>query len=85
MANWKIEILKFFKFNGNKKISHSQGNLFSNTLKKQSKKIETEPTKWLKSKDSWKSEWIRQFSYKNSVCNIEKRALKRVKKWIIFK
>ena len=62
MGNWKIEILKNFKFNGYK-ISHSRSNLFSNTPKKQSKrKIEAEPTRWLQSKDPWKSEWIRHFN-----------------------
>ena len=44
MANWKIKI---FKFNGYKKTSHSRSNIFSNTPKKQSKRIiETEPTRW---------------------------------------
>ena len=62
MANWKIEILKNFKFNHYKKISHSRCNLFSNASIKQSKKFETEPTKWLQSKDPWKSEWIRHFN-----------------------
>ena len=37
MGNWKIEILKNFKFNSYKKISHSLSNPFSNTPKKQSK------------------------------------------------
>ena len=62
MRNWKIEILKIFKFNAYKIISHSRINLFSSTTKKQSKKIETEPSKWLQSKDPWKSEWIRYFN-----------------------
>ena len=58
-----MEILKFFKFNGLKKIYYSRSNLFSNTPKKQSKKMnETEPTRWLQSKDPWKSEWIRHFN-----------------------
>ena len=62
MGNWKIEILKIFKSNGSKKISHSRSNLISSTPKKQSKKFETEPSKWLQSKDPWKSEWIRHFN-----------------------
>ena len=63
VGNWKIEILKIFKFNGNKKISHSRSNLFSSTPKKQSKRIiEAEPTRWLQSKDPWKSEGIRHFN-----------------------
>ena len=45
------------------KISHSRSNLFSNTPKKQSKRIiETEPTRWLQSKYPWKSGWIRHFN-----------------------
>ena len=58
----KKEILKIFKFNGYKK-NHSRSNLFSNTPQKQSKRIiETEPTRWLQSKDPWKSGWIRHFN-----------------------
>ena len=63
MANWKIKIMKIFKSNGYKTISHSRSNLFSSTPKKHSKRIiETEPTIWLQSKDSWKLEWIRHFN-----------------------
>ena len=63
MGNWKIKILKIFKFNGYKKNYHSCSNLFSNTPKQQSKRIiETEPTRWLQSKDPWKAEWIRHFN-----------------------
>ena len=35
--------------------------------------IEAEPTRWLQSKDPWKSEWIRYLT-KDSVWNIEKKA-----------
>ena len=36
---------------------------YSSTPKKQSIRIiETEPTRWLQSKDPWKSEWIRHFN-----------------------
>ena len=38
MGNWKMEILKNFKFNSYKKISHSRMNLFSSKPNKQSKK-----------------------------------------------
>ena len=45
------------------KKSNSYSNLFSNASMKQSKRIiEAEPTKWLQSKDSLKSEWIRHFN-----------------------
>ena len=51
----KNENLKIFKFNSHKKNYHSRSNLFSNTPKKQSKRIiETEPTGWLQSNDTWK-------------------------------
>ena len=44
-------------------ISHSCSNIFfSSKVKKQSKENKTEPTKWLQSKDPWKSEWIRHFN-----------------------
>ena len=59
----KKEILRNFKTQWFKKISHSRSNLFSITPKKQSKRIiETEPTRWLQSKDPRKSEWIRHFN-----------------------
>ena len=62
-GNWKIEILKIFKFNDYKKIYHSRSNLLSSTPKKQSKRIiKAEPTRWLQSKYPWKSEWIRHFN-----------------------
>ena len=61
MGNWKIEILKILN-SVVIKISHSHSNLFSSTPKKQSKKFETEPTRWLQSKDPWKSRWIRHFN-----------------------
>ena len=58
MGNWKFENSMVIK-----KISHSSSNLFSSTPKKHSKRIiETEPTRWLESKDPWKSEWIRHFN-----------------------
>ena len=63
MENLKMEILKISKFNGYKTISHSRSNLFSSTSKIHSKRIiETKPTKWLQSKDPWKSEWIQDFN-----------------------
>ena len=60
--NWNFE--KFQNSMVIKKFSHSQNNLFIlNTPKKQSKRIiETEPTRWLQSKNPWKSEWIRHFN-----------------------
>ena len=63
MGNWKMEILKIFKFNGYKKFLTLVVIIFSNIPKKQSKWIiETEPTGWLQSKDPWKSKWIRHFN-----------------------
>ena len=63
METENLKFWKIFKSNGYKKFSHSRSNLFSSTPKKQSKRIiETEPTKWLQSKDPWKSEWIRHFN-----------------------
>ena len=67
ILKWETEKLKFWeisKFNGYKKISHSRNNLFfSSTHKKQSKRIiKEEPTRWLQSKDPWKSELIRHFN-----------------------
>ena len=49
--------MKFWKFSNPmvKKISRSRSNLFSRTPKKTSKNFETEPTRWLQSKDPWKS------------------------------
>ena len=75
MGNWKIEILKIFKFNGYKKISHSRSNLFSNTLKKQSKIINEQ-----NQLDDCKVKILENQSEfdiltKDSVWNIEKWAL----------
>ena len=56
MGNWKIEIFKIYKSNGYKKFITLVVIFFSSTPKKQSKRIiETEPSKWLQSKDPWKS------------------------------
>ena len=70
----KTEKLKFWKFENFqiqwllKKNYQSRSNLYSNTLKKQSKRIiETEPTRWQKSKDPWKSEWVRHFNKRFSM------------------
>ena len=49
MGNWKI--WKCSNPMVIKKISHSRSNLLSNTPKNQSKRIETEPSKWMQSKD----------------------------------
>ena len=63
MGNWKFENSMVIKKN-----YHSSSNLFSSTPKKQSKRIiETEPTRWLQSKDPWKSEWIRHFNWRFSM------------------
>ena len=62
MGNWKIEILKIFKFNGYKKFLALVEIFFQVHLRNSQKKFETEPTKWLQSKDPWKSEWIRHFN-----------------------
>ena len=52
----------------------------SNSPKKQSKRIiEAEPTKWLQSKDPWKSDEF-DILIKDSVWNIEKWALNKHKK-----
>ena len=62
MGNWKWKISKISKLNDFFK-SHSLSNLYSNTLKKHSKRIiETEPTRWLQSKDPWKLGWVRHFN-----------------------
>ena len=59
----KKEILRNFKTQWLLKISHSRSNLFFQVHPRNSqKKFETEPTGWLKSKDPWKSEWIRHFN-----------------------
>ena len=61
MGNWKFEILKNFKSNGYKKFLTLEVIFFRVHLRN-SKKIETEPFKWLQIKDPWKSEWIRHFN-----------------------
>ena len=61
MGNWKMKILKIFKFNGYK-IFLTLVVIFYQVHLRNSQKIETEPTKWLQSKDPWKSEWIRHFN-----------------------
>ena len=62
MRNWKFEILKIFKFNGYKKFL-TLIIIFSNASMKQSKRIiEAGPSRWLQSKDPWKSEWVRHFN-----------------------
>ena len=78
MANWKRKFWEIFKTQFIKYFL-TLVVIFLNTPKKQSKRIiETEPTRWLQSKDPWKSEWIRYFT-KDSVWNIEKWTLKVVK------
>ena len=63
METEKWKFWEISKFNYSKRSYHSRSNLFSNTPKKQSKRIiETEPTKWLQSKDPWKSKWIRHLN-----------------------
>ena len=70
--------MKIFKSDGYKKISHYRSNLFSSTPKKQSKRIETEPSKWLQSKDPENQSEF-DILTKDSVWNIEKWALKKRK------
>ena len=79
MGNWKFEILKIFKSNGYKKISHSRSNLFSSTPKKQSKNLKQNQ------QDDYKVKILENQSEfdiltKNSVWNIEKWTLKKRKK-----
>ena len=58
----KNGIFRNLKIQWLSKISHSRSNLFSSSHKKQSKRIETEPTRWLQSKDPLKSGWIRHIN-----------------------
>ena len=80
--NFKNGKIKIYKFTNPmvKTISHSRSNLFSSTPKKQSKRIiETEPSKWLQSKNlENQSEF--DILTKDWVWNIEKWTLKSVKK-----
>ena len=57
----KKEILKNFKFNGYKK-SLTLVVIFFQVHLRNSQIFETEPTRWLQSKDPWQSEWIRHFN-----------------------
>ena len=64
ITNGKLK-RKFEKFKNSmviKRSSRSSSNLISSIPKKHSKKIETEPTRWLQSKDPWISGWIRHFN-----------------------
>ena len=57
-----MKILKIFKFNGYKKFLTLIVIFFQVHLRNSQKNFETEPTKWLQSKDPWKSEWIWHFN-----------------------
>ena len=59
---WKFENLKILKFNGYKKFLTLVIIFFKCIYETVKKIIEAGPTKWLKSKDPWKSEWIRNFN-----------------------
>ena len=79
IGNWKMEILKIFKFNGYKKFL-TLIIIFSNASMKQSKRIiEAEPTKWLQSK-IFENQSEFDILTKDSVWSIEKWALKKRKK-----
>ena len=57
-----MEILKIFKFDDYKKFL-TLIIIFSNASMKESKRInKAGPSKWLQSKDPWKSEWIWYFN-----------------------
>ena len=60
MGNWKIEIFKFLNSMVIKKISHSRSNLFSNTPKKQSKRIKIKTTIIAFLSPKYSSEYIRE-------------------------
>ena len=65
LKNGKLKNWKFENFQNQmviKKFLTLVVIFFQIHLRNSQKKFETEPTKWLQSKDSWKSEWIRHFN-----------------------
>ena len=76
MGNKKMKFWEISKLNDYKRSSRSSSDIFSSTPRKMSKRIiEAEPNKWLQSKDS-KNLGEFDILTKDSVWNIEKRALK---------
>ena len=56
------KIWEISKLNCSKRFSRFCSNFFQIHLRNCQKIIETESTRWLQSKDPWKSEWIRLFN-----------------------
>ena len=79
MENRKRKFWEISKLNGYKKNFLTLIQIFFQVHPRNSKKIiEAEPSKWLQSKDPWKSEWIRHLT-KDSDGILRREHYKRVK------